>query len=513
TSRLESSFPPSNPKENTPGPGTRRETGMSSAMPLPSGGKIVAPRYGISTETAKILEQGEGVEAMGPVSTLKDQGVSFSQSRRVPEFIDGPARIAAEVPAPNEYDAVGAHLKLTEKGQYPSLNHARPSFPMPGKGCSMFDEIAETKRSVPGPGAYNPQRPPLRQSKSKPVVKCEGETIAESRRLFLAREVPGPGAYEMAKVNREPTLAVMQPGEARLPYSMPKPFDYNCRPDVGRKFISSGQNVCRKLLRVSSSSKLIDMLTKTAPVASRTKAADRIFGRFHHEKSSSAVKGFMDRKSSLDDCNMALDLLPDGEFGVVTFEAAGIKKSDGGDDQDQGGDGASGVPSGALLNGLKWRFGEDFGLYEPAYEAIEGGPVMGPIEKDIPYSDRLGLSHEVYSTKLAGHMYEAKPDGLFLPEASIDRRIVSVGGQADDDWFDCHHERVSTAARMLSEATQSLLDPLDTGILLDRAEAALMDKATTKSKLLGMCSNRREALLKELPVSIAERRAKLKICT
>ncbi|KAF4698556.1 hypothetical protein FOZ63_003354, partial [Perkinsus olseni] len=195
-SRLERSSTASELREKSPGPGDYQNA-MTSSMPLPNGGIFVAPRYSVSSETKRILrEGGGGGEAMGPVSTLGKRSVSFSQSRRVPEFVDGPARAAAEIPAPNEYDAVSAHTKLTEKGQYPTLKQGLER-PLPGKNSSIFEEIADTKRMVPGPGAYSPRRPPQRQSQSRPVLKLEGETSAASRRLFLAKEVPGPGAYDI----------------------------------------------------------------------------------------------------------------------------------------------------------------------------------------------------------------------------------------------------------------------------------------------------------------------------
>ncbi|KAF4661790.1 hypothetical protein FOZ61_002933 [Perkinsus olseni] len=487
-------------REKSPGPGDYQNA-MTSSMPLLNGGKFVAPRYSVSSETKRLLrEDGGGGEAMGPVSTLGKRSVSFSQSRRVPEFVDGPAIAAAEIPAPNEYDAVNAHTKLTEKGQYPTLKQGLER-PLPGKNSSIFEEIADTKRMVPGPGAYSPRRPPQRQSQSRPVLKLEGETSAASRRLFLAKEVPGPGAYDIPEAPRSPVIAVMKPGEARLPYSMPGPFDYNCQPDVGQKFTQSeSKEVCRKLLRVSSSSsKLIDMLTN-APIASRVAVADQIYGRSRRQKSQPA-KGFLDRKSSMEDCNVELDVIPDGDF--VTFGAAG-----GGHSVDDRSAEPELSPPTAV--GLEWRFGEDFGQDDMPYDTIEEPPMADAIAGEVPYDERLGLSHDVYSTKLAGHLHhQAKPRGLFLPEASVDRRIVSVGSPTDDDWFDCHHERVSMAAKLLDEATQSLLDPLDTGVLLNRAEASLINKATSKSKLLGMCSHRRRALLRELPPTIAQRRSKL----
>ncbi|KAF4735347.1 hypothetical protein FOZ63_008160, partial [Perkinsus olseni] len=299
------------------------------------------------------------------------------------EFVDGPARAAAEIPAPNEYDAVNAHTKLTEKGQYPTLKQGLER-PLPGKNCSIFEEIADTKRMVPGPGAYSPRRPPQRQSQSRPVLKLEGETSAVSRRLFLAKEVPGPGAYDIPEAPSSPVIAVMKPGEARLPYSMPRPFDYNCQPDVGQKFTQSeSKEVCRKLLRVSSSSsKLIDMLTN-ASIASRVAVADQIYGRSRRQKTQPA-KGLLDRKSSLEDCNVDLDVIPDGDF--VTFGAAGGGQSV---------DGRSVEPqelSAPTAAGLEWRFGEDFGQDDPPYDTIEEPPMADAIAGEVPYDERLGLS-------------------------------------------------------------------------------------------------------------------------
>ncbi|KAF4727172.1 hypothetical protein FOZ63_000587, partial [Perkinsus olseni] len=236
------------------------------------------------------------------------------------------------------------------------------------------------------------------------------------------------------------------------------------------------------------------MLTN-APVASRVAVADQIYGRSRRQKAQPA-KGFLNRNSSMEDCNVELDVIPDGDF-----VAAGRGHSV----DDRSVEPELSAPTAA---GLEWRFGEDFDQDDPPYDTSEEPPMADAIMGDVPYDERLGLSHDVYSTKLAGHLHQAKPR-LFLPEASVDRRIVSVGSPTDDDWFDCHHERVSMAAKLLDEATRSLLDPLDTGVLLNRAEASLMNKAMSKSKLLGMCSHRRRALLRELPQTIAQRRSKL----
>ncbi|EER03702.1 hypothetical protein Pmar_PMAR022999 [Perkinsus marinus ATCC 50983] len=492
-------------------------------MSLPNGGRFAPPRCRSMLGTLKLLRELDGAEAMGPGSTLRERAASFSHSSRVPEFIDGPVKVAAQMPAPNEYDVATAHSKLNERGRYPTQKRG-PGRSLRGRGTSVVDEIAAAKRFLPGPGTYNPGRLPQRQSQAEPVPELGRNTSVESRRLFLAREVPGPGTYDVPATPGGPVLAVMKSGEARLPYPMPVPFDYNCQADVGRESRrKDSSDVSKSLMRMSTaSSKLIDMLT-TTPIAARVGTADQIYGRSRRRRRPTA-KGLIDRKDHdpnfvardvssphVIQANVESDII--SELGVATFEASGgsphtvvrsVEQTGRARpvDVDVDGQSKAAVP--------EWHSEEDFGATQEKQThksavADEPGKGISSIEK------RLEDCETLYSTELAGHLRRPKPKGLFLPESSVDRRIVRNDCQTvdDDDWLDFRHKRAWIAVKALSEAMQTLLDPLDTPVLLDRAEALLMRKLVSKAKLLGMTPDQCQALVRELPNAIAKWKSEL----
>ncbi|EER03997.1 hypothetical protein Pmar_PMAR024865 [Perkinsus marinus ATCC 50983] len=261
------------------------------------------------------------------------------------------------------------------------------------------------------------------------------------------------------------------------------------------------------------------MLT-TTPIAARVGTADQIYGRSRRRRRSAAKdrkdhdRNFVARDIAsplVTRGNVESDIIP--ELGVATFEASedsphtvvrSVEQTRRARPVDVGVDGHSKAAV------LEWHSEEDFGAtqekqtYKSAV-ADEPGKGISSIEK------RLEDCETLYSTELAGHLRRPKPKGLFLPESSVDRRIVRNDCQTvdDDDWLDFQHKRASIAVKALSEAMQTLLDPLDTPVLLDRAEALLMHKLVSKAKLLGMTPDQSQALVRELPNAIAKWKSEL----
>ncbi|KAF4685265.1 hypothetical protein FOZ63_023984, partial [Perkinsus olseni] len=109
------------------------------------------------------------------------------------------------------------------------------------------------------------------------------------------------------------------------------------------------------------------MLTNAPIASSRVAVADQIYGRSRRQKKQPA-KEFMDRKSSLEDCNVELDVIRGGDFDPITFGAAGGEHTA----DDRSAEPELGAPTAA---GLEWRFGEDFGQDDMPYDTIEEPPM------------------------------------------------------------------------------------------------------------------------------------------
>lgn len=216
---------------DVPGPGAYK---CVDEFPLPQGGRISTepPREKLRVELCYQPEPGQygyTVDPMRPTPKL----VPFSREKKEPRHIMEEIRRSAKIPGPGDHDtAVAAD----------SLNPFCPDGGrclMASKPSSYFDAAARLTEENPGPGTYGLPGALRLESKSVAVWHHQSETIDETRRLVreasggVGDDTPGPGTYFPVEPRavRIPSLK-----GKRLPHGMPKPYDYDCMPDLCRRF-------------------------------------------------------------------------------------------------------------------------------------------------------------------------------------------------------------------------------------------------------------------------------------
>lgn len=225
-------------QKGLPGPGAY-DIRNPDGLDLPEGGRLNRniPRESVLPKdygTPSALDYNANIDLTRP---RLDKGCAFGLDPKYTKYIRDEENRAREIPAPGSYDLEAAS------------EAARPFLPEGGrisagsKPASYFDEVTKISEGNPPPDAYDPPGAFQMRSQGQSVFRHESATIAESKALVekfvnLTGSVPGPGTYNFPdplspnQIQGTPTLK-----GRKLPHSMPQPYEYNCAPDYGRKFV------------------------------------------------------------------------------------------------------------------------------------------------------------------------------------------------------------------------------------------------------------------------------------
>lgn len=225
---------PARTSADTPGPGAYA---LPPDFPLPEGGRVNRDPPIQKLKIDHILYPTPGPVAYNPenpAATCGKKQLPFSKEKKVPLFIQNEERRARCIPAPGDYDVDRAHDAYL------------PFLPEGGRICqgekpeSYFDAVTKLSKGVPGPGSYQPSDSAWRKPIGVGVWRFESETLAQSRKLVedatgASSGPPGPGAYSLPE---EKPVRIPSLKGRKLPHAMPRPYNYNCMPDLCQKFKS-----------------------------------------------------------------------------------------------------------------------------------------------------------------------------------------------------------------------------------------------------------------------------------
>lgn len=372
---------------------------------------------------------------------------SFGLDPKYPKYIRDEELRAKEIPAPGSYD-----IEAASEAALPFLPQGGRIGAGP-KPSSYFDAAAKLAEGKPDPGAYDPPGAFQVRPQGMSVLRHQSATVEESKALVekmvnLTGSTPGPGTYHFPdpmspdNIRGSPTLK-----GRKLPHSMPQPYQYNCAPDYGKKFIPFRQQ----------------------------NSGDQIYGRQGHARKH--MLALQERELQGHDVNLDATLKtmsdPASEQGEYPAISTGASWAEGGFESIR----TQGSPS------------------RPPKQSPQRSRSTGmlPVSFSHPAVEMAAVSYP----KLAGK--QRKGTQMFMPMAS--RRCEVVGTKdysLEYRKFHLSRDRLGQLSAGLRDAAGATVLQVDPEEMKNEAYKILEHKAKSQLRLEGVPYDKRRLIIQEM---------------
>eukprot|EP00747_Dinoflagellata_sp_TGD_P162273 gnl/TRDRNA2_/TRDRNA2_179691_c0_seq1.p1 gnl/TRDRNA2_/TRDRNA2_179691_c0~~gnl/TRDRNA2_/TRDRNA2_179691_c0_seq1.p1 ORF type:complete len:531 (+),score=112.82 gnl/TRDRNA2_/TRDRNA2_179691_c0_seq1:63-1655(+) len=438
-----------------PGPG-QYDTPDLKGFPLPDGGRMrtvaTPPRLDLKAiEYPQPAPGHYGIPNADLTHKRLARAGAFGKDPKVSKAMVEEEKRTRGIPAPGAHEVIEAfeYLKpfCPEGGKFSEAK--KPDF--------YTDAVAKLSEDKPGPTSYEKPGALKIKQVGRLVYKYESSTMAESKKLIEKvcgpmDKPPGPGTYEPKDPHHKAPDVPALRGRT-LPFAMPHPFCYNCKPDYASKF---------------------------EPVRKQN-SGDQIYGR-RGARRQQPKDGWKPQSPAQVELIQAQELPAADHINATSHtDVEGVRPED-----------------------VQWRSGGfQHVLKKAASTPSFRGPVHSSVEEaakhyQVPLARKHGRHHKTFMPmSQQGHTRD-------VPTHDDSKEYVHIKSYK---WH------MNSVADGLQSASTSIMQPLDEAGLRAQAEQSLLDKARNAMNLEGISKDRQELILAELPQVIAEHRGAKSVST